>query len=172
MRQKAQIERWRRIRRPKDSTMILNRLNHFFWFKERGIIDMKIQNASGSIVPIDLRKMKGTEKVASSDAKKTVEATRSNRSVAIDTKVSQTLHDTLNMISEAGLTAGAVHSNVDESRVAGLLKSMDVEAKRPNLDAEALMKLADKVSEDIQNNPEQAADAFNPLDPSRIADLL
>lgn len=133
---------------------------------------MKIQNGSGSLVPLDLTRMKGTERAEIANSKKVKEGSQAKASDTVRTEVSRRLKDTLDLISEAGLTAGEVHSNVDESRVMGLLKSMDVEAQRPKLDVESLMNLADKVSEDMQNNPEQAQEAFNPLDPSRIADLL
>jgi hypothetical protein len=116
--------------------------------------------------------MKGTEKADTSNEVKTSKSSRADRAAVVDAKVSVTLEHTLDLISDAGLTAGEVHSNVDSARVTGLLKSMDVEAKRPKLDMEALMKLADKVSEDIQNNPEKAREAFNEIDPSRVADLL
>jgi hypothetical protein len=133
---------------------------------------MKIQNGSGGVISLDLKKMKGTEKADTSNEVKTSKSSRADRAAVVDAKVSVTLEHTLDLISDAGLTAGEVHSNVDSARVTGLLKSMDVEAKRPKLDMEALMKLADKVSEDIQNNPEKAREAFNEIDPSRVADLL
>lgn len=174
MRLKAGRKRWAYIARSENPSMVLERLNEFFWNLERGRMKMKIQNGSSSIVSIDLKKMKGTEKVVTDEstkaARSTGETTVSRSS--IDVKVSQTLRDTLDMISEAGLSAGEVHSNVNESRVMGLLKSMDVEAKRPQLDAEMLLKLADKLSEDMQNNPTQAKNVFKDLDPKRVADLI
>lgn len=126
---------------------------------------MKIENNRGAI-PIQFKSFKKQEAV---DISKTQNNSAPDQ---VATKLSQTLRDVVTGISESGLTAGEVHSNVDETRAAGLLYSMDVDAKRPRLDDDQIVALADKVAKDIESSPKQAVAAFQELDASRVADLV
>lgn len=148
-----------------------SRIDQFFAYLdhvEEWSISMKIGNGGGS-TPIDLHRMKGLEKISKSDASSSAKSVRSDR---VSAQVSQTLRDTVEKIESLGLTAGEIHSNVDASRAQGLLRSMEVEAKRPKVNNDDLLMMADRVSALMAENPSQASDAFKDIDPTRVADLL
>lgn len=126
---------------------------------------MKIENRG--VIPIEtartaLKKAKATQASQTNESKKDL----------VDSKLSQALQDTVKGIQERQMTPAEVHSDVDEVRASGLLKSMDVEGSKQRLSDEELLKLADKVASDSQANPDQAMGAFNEFKSERVSSLF
>lgn len=129
---------------------------------------MKVQggNSSG---PIDINQAKANK--AKDQA--SVEAKVSAQKDLVDTKLSQTLDNLTKAIADSGLTAGELHSHVDEDRLNRVLESIDrVDAKQPRLSDDQLLALSDRLVENMTQNPQKAASVFGSLNPSRVADLL
>jgi hypothetical protein len=123
---------------------------------------MKIEGRGG-VIPFE--KPKSVEK--KSAAKESREPTPK-----AEDKISTALRNAIDGIEKSGLTGGEVHSNVDEQRAAGLLRSIDVEAKQPRMSDKDLLKLADSVSEKMTQDPQRAVNAFKDFDAKRVADLV
>lgn len=130
---------------------------------------MKIQGG-GSGKPVDFNQAR-VDKNSASEVKKLGASDEVTDSV--DTKLAATLNAVTQAISESGLTAGQLHSFVDEKRLDSVLKSLDrVEGKRPEIDPAHLKELSEKIASKMESNPQAALQAFKPLDPSRVAELL
>ncbi len=127
---------------------------------------MKVDNRG--VIPISTARS-SAKKVQEANSSKSLESTNSDR---VSSRLSKALDSAVKGIESSGLSAGQVHSEVDEARAQGLLKSIDVQEKRPQMNTEDLLKLADKVVSDSQKNPQQAAAAFNHPDSGRVADLV
>lgn len=89
-----------------------------------------------------------------------------------NSQLSKKLRETLSAIENSGLSPADVHSKVNQSRVEGLMNSMNIQAKRPSLSAEETLKLADRVAAQMQNQPEQALDSFKDIRPEDVSRLL
>lgn len=129
---------------------------------------MKV-SGKGPQVPIDFVQ-------ASNSLKNRSEVSGSEKSAAgdkVDARLSQVLSSITAAIAESGLTAGQLHSEVDENRLQHILDSFDrVEAKRPEVDWEKVLQLADSLQEEMVSDPEAAIAAFKKPNPERVADLL
>jgi hypothetical protein len=91
----------------------------------------------------------------------------------VSAKLSQVLSSITDAIAESGLTAGQLHSNVDEARLNSILDSLDrIEAKRPEVDMAKLLQMTDRVSSQMLSRPEDAVAAFKKPDPSRVSELI
>ena len=131
---------------------------------------MKIEG--GNKNPIDLQKVKSQKQQEVKENKLAGQTARSPDQVSA--KLSQTLSAITKEIEESGLTAGEVHSVIDEDRAIALLESFDRvgEGKQPTLPAEDLLEMADKLSAQFDQSPEFALSAFNAPDRNRVQDLL
>ncbi|MBN8555569.1 MAG: hypothetical protein J0L93_09005 [Deltaproteobacteria bacterium] len=130
---------------------------------------MKIQNNRG-VVSIDAKlNADRNAKVKSGAADSAQEKTKSD---SVDTRVSQALSQALEQISQSGLSAGDVHSEVDEKKIAGLLNSFEVDSKRSRMSDQDLEKMADKVSTEMKANPQAASRAFKSIEADRVAELV
>jgi hypothetical protein len=126
-------------------------------------IDKPVVSASVVSLPqkADLKKQVEEKKEASSSA-----------SALVDTRLSQSLQTVVEQIQSSPLSAGDVHSKVKADRVAQLLNDSPVNAVRPQVPAELLLQLADKVSLQMQKSPEAAVAAFKDLQAPRVLDLI
>ena len=119
--------------------------------------------------PVDFQKMAQQKKAAAPKVSpESKEPSRSSSPGAVDRVLNKVVDD----IQKSGLSAGEMHSSVDEARVSGFLRSMEAQSKQPQMSEDDLMALADKVSQVQQENPQAASDAFNSLDPHRVQELL
>lgn len=127
---------------------------------------MKVDNRSP--ISIDVGRAKSKESKAAGETKSQAKGLVSNKPEDVQKALDRAVSD----IESSGLTAGEVHSSVDETRLTGFLKSIDVQAKQPRLSDDELLKMADKVSTATRENPAQASSAFNTPDASRVAELV
>ncbi|MDB5038209.1 MAG: hypothetical protein JWQ35_1737 [Bacteriovoracaceae bacterium] len=110
-----------------------------------------------------------------SEKKNPVQATKTKSEQGtdqVDSKLSNALNGAVDGITSSGLTAGQVHSQVDEVKASGLLKSSSVDSSQPRLSDSDLLKKADQVAKDSKSSPSQAIAAFNNLDANRVAQLI
>lgn len=133
---------------------------------------MKID--SRSVVPLDTKRLQTDKKAKSAES-----AQKANTAVQPekarprnDEEIAKALQDTVQDIQESGISAGDVHSRVDESRISGFLKSIDIQGKQPRMSDDEVLKLADKVAEATEANPADASAAFNAPDATRVAELV
>jgi len=128
---------------------------------------MKIQGGNNGNRPIDFAQAKTdmAAKPGTGAAPSPIES--------VDAKLSAALSFLTTAISESGLTAGQIHSQVDESRLENVLKSLDrVEAKRPQYDSERILQLSNRVAQAIEADSQGALAAFKTPNAARVADLL
>lgn len=126
---------------------------------------MKVE--SRGLVPLDIRSL-DQKKIEREQAALVDESALDTR----DIELSRRLRETIEAIGESGLSAGDFHSGLDETRVHGLLHSLEFEARRPRLADEELLALADRVQADLLAKPEQAGNAFKEISGARVAELL
>lgn len=131
---------------------------------------MKIEGG-GSGAPIDLNKVKAQKE---NELKEAAAKKADNAQFKVDAKLSQTLSSITSAIEESGLTAGELHSNVDEGRALGLLESFDRvgESKQPRLEDDQILDIADKLSSAMLESPEKALDSFKQPSRGRVEELL
>jgi hypothetical protein len=128
---------------------------------------MKIQGGNNGNRPIDFNQIKN-EKIEKSESPVT-----STKGDSVDAKLSAALNFITSAISDSGLTAGQIHSNVDESRLENVLENLErVEAKRPQYDSQRILELSDRVVQAMANDSSGALAAFKTPDVARVADLL
>lgn len=128
---------------------------------------MKIQN-SGSSKPIELNQVK-----AQKEAQSTKAAHSSRSGDQVSAKLSTALRDVTEAIQNSGLTAGELHSNVNESRAMGLLDSFDrVEEKAAPVEADKALQFANDLAEKMIAEPQAAANAFSNISRNRVEELL
>lgn len=127
---------------------------------------MKIQGGNGA-GPVDLAQVK---------AKKEAEASKESKKVAndsVDAKLSKTLSSLTEQIANSGLTAGELHSNIDEDRLQKVLDSIDrVDGKQPRVSDDQLLEIADRIADRILAEPQRAVAAYGSVNASRAAELL
>lgn len=128
---------------------------------------MKV-NGGGPHLPVDAAKASKANDVQKEEIK-----SKGTKVVdSVDARLSKALKAVEEEIYSTGLTAGEVHSNVDEKRIVNLLKSMEnVEAKGPSLGDEDIMAMVDSLSVKLQEDPEQALKSHHRLDGSRVLEL-
>lgn len=128
---------------------------------------MKIQNSSSS-KPIELSQVKAQKEAQSA------KATQSSRSGdQVSAKLSTTLRDVTEAIQNSGITAGELHSNINESRAMGLLDSFDrVEEKAIPVEADKALQFANDLAEQMLAEPQAAANAFSNISRNRVEELL
>ncbi len=91
---------------------------------------------------------------------------------SVNTRLSSALRSVLEGISQSGLSAGDVHSNVSAKSVARLLDESPVsEVKQVRSPAE-LLSMADQVSQMMSFDPQAAVQAFGSIKADRVAELL
>lgn len=128
---------------------------------------MKIQN-SGSSKPIELSQIKAQKEAQSAKA-----SDKSRSGDQVSTKLASALRDVTDAIENSGLSAGELHSNVNESRAMGLLESFDrVEEKAAPVEADKALQFAADLAEKMLANPQAAADAFSAPSRNRVEELL
>jgi hypothetical protein len=91
---------------------------------------------------------------------------------SVDTRLSSALRSVLDGISQTGLNAGDVHSNVSSKSVARLLDESPVsEVKKVRSPAE-LLSMADQLSQMMSADPQRAVQAFGAIKADRVTELL
>ncbi len=128
---------------------------------------MKIQGGNNGNRPVDFNAIKSdkNEKPSSTSS--------SAKGDSVDAKLSAAINFITNAISDSGLTAGQIHSNVDEARLENVLNSLErVEAKRPQYDSQRILELSDRVASAIGSDTTAALAAFKTPDVARVADLI
>jgi len=128
---------------------------------------MKIQGGSNGNRPIDFTQIKN-DKIEKSNP-----AASPTKGDSVDAQLSAALNFITNAISDSGLTAGQIHSQVDESRLENVLHNLErVEAKRPQYDTQRILELSDRVVAAMASDSPGALAAFKTPDAARVADLL
>lgn len=123
----------------------------------------------GKSAPINLE-AKRLQKSEAKSAK--IEKAEVAKGDSVDTRLSSALQNVLKGISDSGLSAGEVHSNVSEKTVERLLNESPVQAVRPKLSNEALLALTNKVADSMLADPHKALEAFSEIKGARVAELL
>jgi hypothetical protein len=131
---------------------------------------MKIDNQI-NIVPFDQTRQTDRDKKTAA-VPRDPKPDSSSQNDQVDSRLSNALNSALEGISQSGITAGQVHSQMNEVVAAGLLRSSQVDSQTPRMSDEELLKMADKVVKDSQAAASQALGAFNELDPNRVAQLV
>ena len=130
---------------------------------------MKINKPLAS--PVDFQKMAKQKKAPA--AKASVEDSPSApMAKPTHPDVDRVLGKVVGEIERSGLSAGDIHSGVDEAKVNGFLQSMEAQSKQPQMSEEDLLALADKTAHAQRANPQAATNTFNSLDPQRVAELV
>lgn len=130
---------------------------------------MKIENRP-QLVNLDAVKNQKKE-ADKSEAKSAIASAEARPADTVDTRLSQALHDVLKGIEDSGLTAGVVHSHVSSKAAERLLNESPVQAVRPQLPAEMILAMADKVAAQMLANPQAATKAFGEISGARVVEL-
>jgi len=91
---------------------------------------------------------------------------------SVDTRLSSALRLVLEGISQTGLNAGDVHSNISSKSVARLLDESPVSEVKKTRSPSELLSLADQLGQMMAADPQNALQAFGTLKADRVAELL
>jgi len=91
---------------------------------------------------------------------------------SVDTRLSSALRSVLEGISQTGLNAGDVHSNISSKSVARLLDESPVSEVKKTRSPSELLSLADQLGQMMAADPQKALQAFGTLKADRVAELL
>lgn len=129
---------------------------------------MKIESRNSTIQLDAVRAAKQKEVKQAEEAK----GAKVGSGDSVNTQLSQALSNVLEGISESGLSAGEIHSNVSPQVVDHLLSEAPIAVSKPQIPADILLAFTDKVASMMVQDPQASLKAFSAIDPNRALELI